>query len=179
MENLKVDICKNANRIVLILTILLLLFGKNIFAQKGLFAGTMQSQIGKKYALDNMDKALPNWKNIGGYFLTFNDGAGFDIAIDFYKKGSTQLIILSKKIDTQNAGTIEDIIELKNITRNQFIQSATCAIGKNDPDIEIVALEQSLGKTGKILKAWRANRDKLHFQSIATKGISCIIEGAD
>lgn len=159
--------------------LIICLFSMNSFAQKGLFAGNMSAYIGKKYQLDKMDLALPGWKYFGGYFLSFENNAEFNIAIDFYKKGSTQIIILSKKSDNENDGNIEDIIELKNVLKNQNIQSASCAVGKNDPDIEIIALDQTIGKLTKIQKAWRANRDKLHFEAISTKGINCMVEGAD
>ncbi len=148
-------------------------------AQKGLFSGNYKHLIGKQVNFEKRDQTYIGFQNIGGFYLSFQDGSGLNLLIDLYKKGNKQLVVLLSQQENEPLATIQDILEVKNMPPHSYIQSATCAIGKSDPDIEILALEQQIGKKSKILKAWRASRDKLHFSSISPKGINCIVEGAD
>jgi hypothetical protein len=154
--------------------VILLMFGISFHthAQKGLFAGNQKKMIGQKYSCGKLDNLLKGWKYTGGFALTNNDGSGIDQTITTYQKATTILVLFTTNVENSPDCTIEDVLEITNVATHTNLQTATCTVN-GESHVDLLALE----KGGKILKAWRADRDRLHFAKAGTKGVNCAAEG--
>jgi hypothetical protein len=75
--------------------------------------------------------------------------------------------------------TITDIVEVLDVKKNQQFLVSQCTIGRQDVSPDIVVLVQNPPANSlkaKPLKAWRADRDKIHFKSTSIKNMSCLFE---
>jgi hypothetical protein len=99
------------------------------------------------------------------------------LSITFYKKGTTYLIVMT--LEEDGIKTITDIVEVLDVKKNQHFLVSQCTIGKQDVSPDIVVLVQNPPANSlkaKPLKAWRADRDKIHFKSTSIKNMSCLFE---
>lgn len=93
-----------------------------------------------------------------------------------YKKGGTEIFLLITQVPDAMSYFIRDVLEIKNLGKNDHIQTGSCK-WNNNYNAKVLMLEKYIkGKTVKS-KAWYADTDKLKFKSISTKNIDCIVDG--
>jgi hypothetical protein len=158
--------------LLILLTSFLLL--KNAAAQPGLYAGSANKMIGKKFTAINPDKLFTAYQYTGGFLLD-DSRQEFEVWISLYKKGNTHLVVMYALDTLTHKNSVLDILELKLPDAVTNIQCTTCSIN-GEYSHEIIAVERKR----KILNGWRALRDKLRFQKmekVSLSKINCIVEG--
>jgi hypothetical protein len=144
------------------------------------FAGNFKSLIGKRYK-----KEPKKFKELAGY--EFKEGSLVSEAndpdallVDVYQKGTTAVVFFSKQEAGDSLYTIPDVLEIKAIPKGWQVRTTFCSEGAN-ADVGIVAVVKET--TEEVMKgtkqAWRFDRDKLRFEKIDPKRVTCISEGGD
>ena len=84
----------------------------------------------------------------------------------------------SRNVKGQPIWKVLDVMAAPNYGKDETLVIGFCKIDdKSDPEVlAVVKYEQDKEYFNKIIKAWRANRTKGKFESITTKGISCLNE---
>jgi hypothetical protein len=145
-------------------------------AQPGQYAGGFKKTVGKPFAGARPDRLFQQYQYTGGFLLD-DSRQEFEVWITLYRKGNTQLAVMSTLDTVNQSNKVLDILEVKLADRHTNLQSGSCSIG-SVYSIEIIAAERK----GKILNAWRAVRDKLRFQKMpkaSLTSINCTVQGAD
>jgi hypothetical protein len=91
-------------------------------------------------------------------------------------KGNTQIVLLTSTDDTTH--TIVDVLEIKGVQKNQQLLVSQCLVaGMVNGDL-IVLVQNPPPKTlkAKPLRAWRADRDRLHFKKASLVNVTCTFE---
>jgi hypothetical protein len=145
-------------------------------AQSGLYAGSFKKWVKKEIETQHIEKVFKGFTL--GMSMTVLEDAEIDYYIYVYQKETTYIVLLLTQIKDALSCTIQDVIEIKNVRSNDNIQTGSCS-SKGKYDAKIVVLEKNFNGKQVNTKAWMANLDKVHFTSISTKGINCIVEGAD
>ncbi len=160
--------------IFVIISIAFLTFTAN--AQSGQYAGNYKKWIKKEVVKAKEAVFFKGFIHTGFMLLQSDDE--IEYFLQQYKKGSTHIILLISHIKDALSYTIEDVLEIKQMAAKDNIQSGNCT-WQGSHNAKVIVLENNTNHKPKNTKAWYADTDKLRFVSIATKGINCIIEGAD
>lgn len=160
------------------LVLLFALFSDITFAQ-GKYAGTKKSLIGKTYTDSHSIEGLEGWQFREGSVITAMDDPEM-ITVDVFQKGTTCVVFFSIKEDTADTDfTILDVLEIKGVTKSQYVKTAFCREDKIE-NAEIVALIKPIhAEYVRALKAWRFNRDKRRIEIKNVSRIDCLNEGFD
>jgi len=148
-------------------------------AQANKYAGSMKKIVGVKYTDSRNITGLRGWQFREGTLATVLDDPQ-PIMVEVYKKGSTYIVFFSVMEDTASKEyVIADLVELKNVTKNQEVKTAVCRAYKQG-NAFIVALTNT-GRTHyfKAIKAWLFDRDRIRFEMINAKTVECLNEGDD
>ena len=162
------------------ITLALLLLFPAISNAQGKFAtGDIKKLVGRIFT-ENGDPGLRGFQfNEGSMISPLKDP--HRIVANVYKKGSTVIVLVSLLKDSvKKLYQILDVLEIKNVQKGWEVRTALCRQDQQD-DAEIVALAKQSKEdflTG-IQKAWRFNRQKRYFESLAVRGIDCFNEGDD
>ncbi len=159
--------------------ILLFLITNSVFAQ-GRWAADFKSLIGQTYTNESGIKALKNFRYEQGTVVGEAIEGKFFSTIDVYRKGSTAIILLSKKIKANaDEYRIIDVLKISSIPKNDEVRTTDCSRKQAYPDETIVAIVFSgPNRQVKLVKEAYALKD-IRFEKITTKGITCINEGID
>ena len=147
-------------------------------AQTAKYAGGMKNIIGKKYSDNKHIPGLSGWQfKEGSVVSDLNDPKS--TIVEVFSKGKNYIIFFSVGEDSiSKLYTINDLIEVKNVTKVQQVKTALCREFKKE-DVFIVALTTAAqGPYSKALKAWRLSRQRNQFEIINAKNVDCINEAA-
>lgn len=158
---------------------LLFLVTTTVFAQ-GRWAADFKSLIGKTYTNESGIKGLKTFRYEQGTVVGEAIEGQFFSTIDVYRKGSTAIILLSKKIKANSDEyRIIDVLKISAIPKSDEVRITDCSRKQAYPDETIVAVVFSGSKRQvKLVKQAYALKD-IRFEKIITKGITCINEGID
>ena len=79
---------------------------------------------------------------------------------------------------TKKIYQIVDVIEIQNISTGWEIKTAGCQVGQTEGEIIVAVVKPGKKEyTNMVKQAWRCNRDKIRFEAMPVKGITCLNEG--
>ena len=147
---------------------------------QGKFAtGVIKNLVGKVFT-ENANPGLKGFEFKEGSMISpMKDPCRIAAAV--YKNGSTVLVLVSwLKDSVKKLYQVLDVLEIKNVLKGWQVRIAVCRKDQQD-DSEIVALAKQNKEDflTEIKQAWRFNRQKRYFESLAVKGIDCFNEGVD
>ena len=159
--------------------VFILLLTTSVFAQ-GKLASDYKKLLGQTYMNEKGINDLKNFRYQQGKVLGEPNEGKFNSTIDVYKKGSTALVILSKKINLSTEEyRIIDVLKIISIPKNYELRISDCSRKQGYPDETIIAVVFSGTKPKvKLIKEAFALKD-IRFEKIAIKGIQCINEGIE
>jgi hypothetical protein len=103
-------------------------------------------------------------------------------SVNLISSADSQMLWLESSSSRNNKGQsiwrVLDVIAAPNYGKGQSLVIGFCKIDdRSDPEVlAVVDYQQDKEYFNKIIKAWRANRTKGKFESITTKGVSCLNE---
>ena len=155
-----------------LLVILSLACVGSLFAQ-GKYAGEqLKPLIGKVYKNQKELPALDGYTYRGGTMITnFDDPE--KLAGQWFLKG-TNAVVVFERINDDDTREIIDVLEVKNVKKNQEIKIGDCQNGEAEM-VGIVALVTTKDQERlPAIKAWNLNRDKLRIEIFASERVSCL-----
>lgn len=141
-------------------------------AQK-IATGKWAALIGKGFVKDSEIKELKGYIYYMSNLLTLDTPS---LNLTIYKKGTTHIIIMT--LEEDDIKTITDVLEVKDVKSNQQFLISQCTRA-NEIASDLIVLVQNPPANSlkaKPLKAWRANRDKIHFEKTVHTNLKCIFE---
>ena len=159
-----------------------------IFISMGsLILGMIFCPVGKAYPEESLKykgmklSTLPlGHQYLGGYLF---DIPGKDrYGVDLIRHETHQIMWLVKILGHDKQGNpiqeIKSVIPPRKIPKGQAFFFSSCQLnGKWDTKIVAIVQLEDREELKQIMSAWRVNLDQEKFESIPTKGVSCIIEG--
>lgn len=148
---------------------------------QGKYAGTtFKKLIGKTFSDEKHIKGLTGYQFREGSIIT-DAGDPDQQALDVLLKGNSGVVVFSVKADTtKRIFQIVDILEIKNIEAGWEIKTVGCKEGETEGQIIIAVVKPGKKEfTNMVKQAWRCNRDKIRFEGISSKGITCLNEGME
>lgn len=96
--------------------------------------------------------------------------------LTIYQKETDYVILMT--LEEGGVKTITDVLEVKAVKKNQQFLISQCTIHKEiGSDLIVLVQNPPQGSLkAKPLKAWRADRDKIHFKKTTVAGLSCLFE---
>lgn len=141
----------------------------------------------KKYVGLKIGSSLPSGlENGNGFILGAKSGEAIPLVFELREvsKGGTRMLWLLKTVATQATGepTLEEVLDvlvLPPLGKHRDIVHGVCSIGK-EAEPEVIALigEDDGQPLTRVERAWRANRKRGRFETIPTRGVTCVNEGA-
>jgi hypothetical protein len=161
-----------------------LVLGLIVFISTALSCANSDSKfknvIGKEYRSLAEFKEFKDFEELGGAMIESYKNT--DYGFEHLRKDSVNLIAFEKilnKAKGKPSYLLIDILEIKGLSKNQYISYGNCRIdGK--PDSEIIAIyvfKDDVEFYNNVPQAWRANRKTGKIEKISTTGIDCINEG--
>jgi hypothetical protein len=155
-----------------IAAVLLLLPVLVIQAQKNA-AGKWAGLINKTFVQTTEIKILKGYKAHMFTALTLDTPA---LAVTIYQKDTNYVLLMT--LEEDGIKTITDVLEVKGVKKNQQFLISQCTIN-NSVISDLIVLVQNPPPNSlkaKPLKAWRADRDKIHFKKTTITKLSCLFE---
>jgi hypothetical protein len=141
-------------------------------AQK-IATGKWAALIEKGFVKDSEIKELKGYTYYMSTVLTLDTPS---LSLTVYKKGATHIIVMT--LEEDGIKTITDVLEVKDVKSNQQFLISQCTRG-NEMAPDLIVLVQNPPANSlkaKPLKAWRANRDKIHFEKTGLTNLKCFFE---
>ncbi|CAN5605041.1 hypothetical protein BH10BAC4_BH10BAC4_07680 [soil metagenome] len=154
------------------------LVGVEMMAQGKFASPSLKSIIGKTCKNENEFPELKGFTALGGTLLTdVNDPE--PKLVSLFSKGTT-IVVLFEALVTENQFSIIDVIEIKNIQRNQELKVGECRDGLSENPKILALTERSKEDRWKAVKAWYINVDKIRIEEFPPKNVTCFgIVGED
>jgi hypothetical protein len=159
--------------------VIVFIFYSNLLFGQGKYAGpALKKLIGKTFTDERHIPGLSGYQFREGSLVTdINDPE--PQVLDVLLKGNNAVVVFSVMADTsKKISQVVDIIEIKNIPPGWEIKTAGCREGQTEGEINVALVKPGNKEYATAVKqAWRCNRDKIRFEVIPVKGISCLNEG--
>lgn len=154
-----------------------LAFGSAVFAQGKFVSDTYKPLIGATWKVETDLPLLEGFEYRGGSMLSnFDDPEQF--GTNWYIKGTTALVLVEQVTD-DNVHEIIDVLEVKDVKKNQVLKSGDCTDGDSEVVSLIVLVTSSEAERWKAIKAWNFNRDKRRIEVYSATRVSCVGMGEE
>lgn len=154
------------------IALLLICFcSSGVFAQGNFATATWKPLIGKTFDNEGEISVLKGFTARGGSLLTpVSDEERVGSSV-FSKEGT--VVVFFEKFVSETEFIILDILEVKNVTKNQEVKVGDCRDGENENTGFIALVNQTNDERWKAVRAWYFNLDKIRIEPWSAQKVTC------